>query len=309
MFTDKLNFESDLKFELIRLATQIGFKLSMNNSLDKMLVNYLNVHSKLIQPKLRNVKINPEFIKDIFFHTKRKEIEHIFNLAKIGGNLNPFQSKKLLQTNFHDHLKNEWNIYHFHLSLEINKKSGFVKQVDSLLFAYIDNENVFFLGESTHKQDIFSNIKWVEILHDHFPKILEPFKREETDDIKVASDYKNSALWRERLCMGFSKIRNTVYYHPGIGQATSGHNILIVRNSIGFLRWLHKLENQVADSYQELCIILGLSLDEAKFKIRIGEETLELIEEFSNHQLVKYPEELIGKEELIRQINSSNILT
>lgn len=172
-----IDFKNDLRVELEKLYNRIELKMSNKNGIDKILLDYLNVFSKIIPVKLRTVKVNPDFVKDIFFHSKKKEIEFIYNIAKNGGNLNSFQSKRLLQTNFHDHLRNEWNIFHFHLSMERdNKNPFFVKQVNSLLFAYIDDDDIIFLGTETHKTNTFYDEKWLRILHNHFPQILAPFK-------------------------------------------------------------------------------------------------------------------------------------
>jgi hypothetical protein len=134
----EFDFESDLRQELKDLSSSMGFKVVDNKSLDKMLMDYLTVRAKLIEPKQRKVLINPVFKLEIPTHPKKKEIEFIIQSAILGNNLNIFQSKRLLQTNFHDHLQSEWNIFHFHLSLKKEKKTKFVKQVNSLLFAYID---------------------------------------------------------------------------------------------------------------------------------------------------------------------------
>lgn len=114
----KVDFEKDIKQEIQQVSKDIGFRISANQDFYKVLLDYLTVRTKIIEPKSRRILINPDFIKEIQSHPKKKEIEIIISYAKQGKDLNVFQSKKLLQSNFHDHLQNEWNIYHFHLSLD-----------------------------------------------------------------------------------------------------------------------------------------------------------------------------------------------
>ena len=113
----KIDFENDLKSEIERITKEIGFKVSLNQDFYKVLLDYLTVRTKIIDPKTRIVLINPDFQKDIDNHPKMKEIKFIIDYAQNEKNLNMFKSKKLLQNNFHDHLQNEWNIHHFHLSI------------------------------------------------------------------------------------------------------------------------------------------------------------------------------------------------
>lgn len=107
-------FQEDLVSEIKRISEDIGLKLNYTKSWDKILLDYLTVVNKLISVKPRKVLISPEFEESIRNHAKRKEIQMIIEYAKKGYNLNYFQSKKLFQSNFHDHLQSEWNIYYLH---------------------------------------------------------------------------------------------------------------------------------------------------------------------------------------------------
>lgn len=302
---NEFNFESDLREELNSIASSIGFKISDNEQLSKMLMDYLTVRTKIIEPQRRKVLINPRLKLEIATHPKKKEIEFIINTAVEGRNLNCFQSKRLLESNFHDHLQNEWNIFHFHLSLKKDKKSKFVKQVNSLLFAYIDTEQIVFLGTETHNEGVFADIKWIEILHDFFPNVIKQYK-----DDKIVSVYpkvnskERQMLWNKGYTMGMTEIRGVVYHSPGIGRATSGHSIINSKTANEILRWIYKLREQIQDSHHLLCKYLQLDENLARFKVRFGEKTLELYEKGTNEVLVVFPNILHEKAELEKLIVS-----
>jgi hypothetical protein len=302
----EFDFESDLRQELKDLSSSMGFKVVDNKSLDKMLIDYLTVRAKLIEPKQRKVLINPVFKLEIATHPKKKEIEFIIQSAILGNNLNIFQSKRLLQTNFHDHLQSEWNIFHFHLSLKKDKKTKFVKQVNSLLFAYIDTDQVIFLGVDTHNEGIFADTKWIEILHDFFPHSIKKYKDEKITSVypKVNST-ERQMLWNKGLTLGMTEIRGVVYHSPGIGRMTSGHSMINSKTSIEILRWVYKLKEQVKESYLLLCKYLNIEKELAKFKIRFGDETLELYEVVSKEILVSFPSILLDKQELEEKVNTA----
>lgn len=296
-------FENQFKEEILKEAIKIGFRISKNKSFNETLLEFITVRSKLIEPKHRIVKMSPPLLSKLFTHYKRKEIEHIFHQANSGNNINLFQSKKLLQSRFHDHMLNEWHIYHFHLSLELEKKSKFAKQVDDLLFAYVDQNHIIFLDVDKHKPGIFANEKWLEILHDFFPELISEFKVEHWKDVnpKVNSEERQQ-IWDKGYTLGFTKIRNTVYFSSGVGRSTSGHGMDVTRNVDSIIRWMHKLDIQISESIQELCSYLNTAKEKIDFKVIFGSEHLQVVEMSSKISIVNFPEVLISKEELLEKL-------
>jgi len=264
-----IDFENDIKEEIQRVSKDIGFKVSVDQHFHKILLDYLTVRTKIIEPKTRRILINPVFLQEIQRHPKKNEIEFIINYAKLGKNLNVFQSKKMLQSNFHDHLQNEWNIYHFHLSLVKDKKSDFVKQVNSLLFVYITNDTIVFLGTDTHRDGIFGDVKWIEILHDNFPDLIKEYRDDKILDIhpKVNS-IERQTIWNKGLSMGMTKVKGVVYHNPGIGRMTSGHSMTVSKTAMDLSRWIHKLKEQIELMKEELALYLKTTFDEIDFRIR-----------------------------------------
>lgn len=290
----KIDFESDLKLELERISSEMGIKISFKNDLHQILLDYLTIRLKIIDIKVRKVKFNPNFFTQLKNHPKEREIQKISQLASVGGNLNPFQSKRLLQSRFHDHLSSEWNIYHFHLSLKL-EKSGFVKQVNQLLFAYIDNDQIIFLGTDKHKNGIFGDTKWIEILHDYFPKSIEKYKDSKILDIypKLNAE-ERQLLWNKGISTGFTKIRDTIYHNPGIGRMTSGHSMDVSRTTMEIMRWIRKLKLQLEESSKEICELLNIQESESEFGIRILEK-MELYEKTSGIKILEFPQILVEK--------------
>lgn len=298
-------FESQFKEEILKEAINIGFRISKNKSFNEILLEFITVRLKLIEPQQRIVKMSPPLLNKLFTHNKRKEIEHLFHQANSGNNINRFQSRKLLQSRFHDHMLNEWHIYHFHLSLEFEKKSKFAKQVDDLLFAYITQNHIIFLDIDKHKPGIFAHEKWLEILHDFFPELISEFKVEHWKDVnpKVNAEERQE-LWDKGYSLGLTKIRDTVYSSPGIGRSTSGHGMDVTKNVGSIIRWMHKLDTQIFESIEALCIYLNTSIDKINFKVIFSPKHLQIIELSSNISIVNFPDELISKDEIIKKIQS-----
>jgi hypothetical protein len=301
MSNPNINLRESLRQELIRQSNEMGFKISTKNNLDKTLLDYLTVRFKLIDTKPRKVRFQKDFMANVITeeHPKSKEIKRIVNVARIGGNLNHFKSKKLPQTNFHDHLASEWNIHHFHLSLELDKKSNFVKQGNILLFAYIDDSQIIFLGTDKHIDGIFGDTKWWNVLHKEFPEVISEFKAK--GDISEVYPKVNAkerqTLWNKGYTLGMTEIDNTVYLSPGVGRSTSGHSTTVVTTNIDVLRWVYGLEKQLEELYELICKHLKISSDTAQFEIRFYNE-IKLVETTNNIILLEYPNRIMTKEEL-----------
>jgi hypothetical protein len=286
-------FENQFKQEIHREATKIGFKIATSKSFNDTLLDFLTVRMKLIDNKPRTAIMSPPLMNDFFTHSKRKEIETIFNLAKNGGDLNRFQSKKLFESRFHDHLLNEWNIYHFHLSI---KKVG---KGNELLFAYIDNDQILFLGLAKHTPGIFADTKWLEILHDYFPEVLEPLEMKNLKDVNPKLNAKErQMMWDKGYTLGMTKIRDDVYFSPGLGRMTSGHGTEVVTIQGNIIRWMHKIDLQIVDSINELCYYLKTTKEKIEFRIIFGKDGLELVELSSQIKILEFPEEFIPKKEI-----------
>jgi len=54
----KIDFEADLKNEILIVSKNIGFKIAENQDLNNILLDYLTVRTKVIEPKHRNVFVN-----------------------------------------------------------------------------------------------------------------------------------------------------------------------------------------------------------------------------------------------------------
>jgi len=296
-------FENQFKQEIHREAAKIGFKIAVSKSFNATLLDFLTVRLKLIEAKPRIAVMSPPLLNKFFTHPKRKEIETIFNHALQGGDLNRYQSKRLLESRFHDHLLNEWNIHHFHLSLKWRGKSKLESRGNELLFAFVDNDQILFLGLAKHTPGVFADTKWIEILYDYFPKVLEPFEMKNWSDINPkVNPEERQMLWNKCYTLGMTKIKDKVYFSPGIGRMTSGHGTEVVIIKGNIIRWMHKIDLQIVDSISELSVFLKTPKERINFAINFGEETLELVELSSKTKILEFPEELILKYEIREKI-------
>ncbi len=284
------DFEADLKQLLINDVEEYGVKLTANKNIDDFLLAYYTIRKKIIFPKKRLVKCNSEFKKQLENHLKKGQICDLVKLFELGGDVNWHQSARLIQTNAHDHLAYEWNIYHFHLSNETEKKSRFMKRSNSLLFAYIDEVQVILLGTETHKDGVFGETKWQEILHDFFPEVIEPFQESTISEISPNLNGKErQAAWDSGLTLTFTKIKGQMYQSPGIGRSTSGHSLLVVNNTNSMLRWLQIIKTQFQMHFMGICNHLNVPPEQVEFKLISIAGRLVIFESVTKSVLFEFP--------------------
>ena len=289
----RIHFEEDMKKALNEGFAGFGIRPTSRIKIEDALLDFLTTVKKLVQPRRRTVRYNPAFKARITNHPKCSEILYLEKLFNTGQNVNFFQSKKLFQTGFHDHLVYEWGIYHFHLSLEKERKSNFMKQTRQLLFVFVLDEEAIFLDTDSHDVGSFGDPKWIQILHDHFPEtIVQHLETTITDLSPNVNPSERQTLWDKGYLIGMTPVIGAIYRNPGIGRTSSGHSVLVVKMMGEIMRWLWEMVDVFEKSYEEICSVVQLDPMYTDFVLRIGEHTFEIIDSRSRKIIITYPERL-----------------
>jgi hypothetical protein len=286
----KFDFESDLRKAIQNEYAYLGVKINSSKSLDEMLTDYLTIHFKLVQPICRKVRVSTPLMEKLILHPKARAVQIIKQRLEKGLCVNLFQSKRLLQSDFHDHLLSEWHLYHFHLSTEVEYKERFFKKTIDLLFAYIDNSQAVLLDIEKHKDGIFADEKWLEILDDEFPEILEKYVDTEIKEIypKLSSE-ERQALWDKGFSFGMTKVNGKVIHSPGIGRTTSGHSLNVSKTSMEIIRWIYSIKIQFSQYGEDICRLFGLSPHETQFIVQFGNPTLSVVDKRTKTKVLTFP--------------------
>jgi hypothetical protein len=286
------DFEADLKRQMHELFAEYGYRIPYRNELHEMVTEYLTIHKKFIDIRPRTVLVNPELLVKLPRHPKRKEISGIQSALVAGENINLFQSKRLFQSRFHDHLLYEWNIAHFHLSLERERKHGFVKQTDQLLFVYLDEDTAVLLDTAKHEKGIFASTRWQEILEIHFPHILAPFVDSTITKVYPEVDaVGRQMLWDKGYTLGMTEINGKVIHSTGIGRSTTGHSMIVMKTANELLRWVHNISLICRDQFEQLAILFDLDPVKTILKL-VFTDTIDIIDQYSGKKIVSFPDYL-----------------
>lgn len=310
---NQFNFEKDVKEIIEAAASCIGLNLSKGKDLRETLLDFLTVHNKLIRIKQRQVLVCPNLQHSLDsppLNPKKKEIDAIIKIAQQGGNLNRFLSMRSITAHPDDYMRSEWFIYHFHLSLEKDKKKpNFVKRSDLLLFAYIDDDYIVFLDTDKHNNGVvFADTKWLELIHANFPAILEKYKSTSTnlyipvfntttlspEHIPISRIEPNTrkVLREKGYSLGGVKFDNTVYWNPGFGIMTSGHSMSDVIQTDSICNWIEYITCELTQHYDALCKKINVGCDDAIFEVIIPENLpgrMCLCEITTRQYILEYP--------------------
>ena len=137
---------------------------------------------------------------------------------------------------------------------------------------------------------MFADEKWLEILDNHFPEILEPNLDKTIIDIKPNLNAAGrQALWSKGYSTGMTKVNGKIIRSPGIGRATSGHSVLVVKTANEILRWINTLTKHFSTYRLEICKHYKLNPSKAVFKVQFGKTTLEVIDLATGTSILTFP--------------------
>ncbi len=285
------DFESDLKTAISREYQHLDVKIKKRDSLHDMLLDYFTVHHKIIQPIPRKVRVSPLLDQKLYNHPKRKQVELICSRLTNGLDVNFFQNKKLFQTNFHDHLLSEWNIYHFHLSTILEPKGKFFKKTNSLLFVYITDQEAILLDTETHGNGVFADEKWLTILDNFFPEVIAPYVDTKIKDIRPElTPMQRQELWSKGYSIGMTKVNEKIIHSPGIGRSLSGHSMMVTKTTNATLRWIYTITEQFTEYGNEICEYFNLDQSAVHFKVQFGNPTLDVVDASSKTWILSFPD-------------------
>lgn len=158
------------------------------------------------------------------------------------------------------------------------------------MFVYIDKENAILLDVDTHREGVFANEKWLEMLDTHFPAILAPYHDESISDIYPhVSPSERQTLWDKGYSMGMTKVNGKIFHSPGVGRTTSGHSILVTKTVNELLRWISTTTKHFSTYRDEICEEFKLDSKKTVFKVQMGNTTFEIIDQSTGTAILTFP--------------------
>lgn len=276
---DIMNFEKDLREQIIQLLSEGKIKFNEQDSICRLLISYLNVINRTIKPIPRKVFLSDNIEKLIKQNQLEKKyidalLKFKYNFEKgidMNGHLsaNIYYSDMSIKDknnfsyrNSRDYLLDDWGIYHIHLNEKEakneqemhgdknDKEKG--NRSKYLLFIRIMNNKIYFIDIYDHNtKNVFSNQELLETIDRNWHYIIEKYI---VSNLTSVDRLTNNEIQqkRKRGEFFFYQINNNVYYPFGGGLTSSGTNICHTNNADDILDDMRLIEKDLKDNYMSI---------------------------------------------------------
>lgn len=237
-------YDQILKESIIQKLTQKNIYFEKDDTLENLLINYLNVINRTIISIPRRVYISDNINKIIKKHKLNEEYIKIifkfkYNFEK-GIDMNGHLSTNIYYSNLliknknkrgyrrsRDYLLDDWGIYHLHLNNKDakNEKEMHNNRSKYLLFVKIAHNAVYFIDIYNHNEkNIFSKQELLEILDRNWHFLLKPYI---ISNLSSVSRMTNEEIENSRKKHAYTlvNINGKVYLPIGGGLTSAGTNI------------------------------------------------------------------------------------
>lgn len=214
-------FASDLVENISASLKEINPKFDLQSTdLNKVLLNYVSLCTKLITVKPRKVFISKELTAKLGKNPHlKKHIDYMVEKIKKGEDINFHLTRRNFIPNKEDMLFSDWNIKHIHLS---EREAHSFKEMennrsDMLLFALFEFDSCYLIDICNHNEkDLFFNINFLRIMVNNWPnKFFEKLNTAEVFATIETSEEVDSYRKKNVNCPVY-KIDNISYIKKGL---------------------------------------------------------------------------------------------
>lgn len=216
------DFENDVRLHVLGWLGEVGHRMPAGTPADAACLTFQTVKRRLIPAVPRQVVWSDSLKRNPLALLHRLELQALAHEIQGGADLRPRQSKLFKRAGFHDMLLNDWGIHHLHLAPLPDGRSS-----DLLVFVLVADRSMFMIEIADHAW--FQHDRLVEIVHETWPVLLEPWRFVGRGDAISVEERKNL---RKNHANALVTMRDgTAYLPPGGGFMLSGHNIFSRRDA------------------------------------------------------------------------------
>lgn len=195
--------------------------------------DFFNLQKKSVRPQKRAVHYSKEFACPPEVELGLKLLVQKFDN---GEDVSQHLSKDAASPSEFDGLLYDWGIYHFHLGKTIDHQTGRIERTGPVLFAKIDNENVYCINVYSHGKNVqqpWAKQDLLKIIHNNWPQTIAKWKLPDgielcPESIALPSDSQYAFLRRSGISTAIFVDKGIAYISPGGGYMSTGHSQEIV---------------------------------------------------------------------------------
>jgi hypothetical protein len=248
----KIELQSDYKKVVLRKIQEKGLRFSENQSEENRIIHYYSYLRKKAFEGSHQVFKSKEFSCP---ETVIKGFEKLEKIIKIGGDIMPYFNRTASDLTKYDDMFSDWGIMHFHLGEELIPGENLVKRGDPVLFAYMNDDKVYFLNIFSHGR--WSDKEVIQLMYNNWPELLEKYIVQGVSAISSEPNSSDIKKLREAGITYFFSINDSegekVYLIPpglGLNSARSSTSDSMVLNNI--MNQLRHIQDNIIINEAEL---------------------------------------------------------
>lgn len=219
---------------------EIGYKVNIPNDREAM-IYYFTTCARIVKTKPRKVH---EAAGLVVPESRKAGYDALKTRFEKGESVVPHLSKQIKGLKFQDKMLFDWGIHHFHLDDKI-EEDGFVKQHDELVYAIVEEDDVYFIDVLEH--DHWSDKDLLEKVLSNWPYLLKPYQIggipvEDFDSNDIEQLRKSNVNLVLTLSDGHG------YMGRGMGMTGAGTSANASIQTIDMANCLKKMEKQIIDN-------------------------------------------------------------
>ena len=171
-------------------------------------------------------------------------LAEITRKIRLGINLMPHLSKKILDPAYNDALLNHWGIHHLHPGTVTGPKEFITRpKGQRLLFCRFDDENAYLINILPHDGN-WTAQELVRTIHENWPASIKQFRFHDSGEAAL-SDTDVGVLRKKNANHVTKMIDGTTYLPLGGGTTASGHSIEDVYMADRWLHWANRQQERI----------------------------------------------------------------
>lgn len=230
---------------LLNELSEVGRDIAILDSNDKIFQEYFHLCLTFPTPQKYYVHIHRDFTcPDEYLEGYNRLITKI----KSGQEFSAHLSRTTKDSTKHDFMLYDWGIYHFHLGLT-KESDGYVQRTSKLLYAYINNVDMYLLGIFEHGQ--WNNQELIEIIHKYYPWSIKGWLIEGKPERIINQDEERNAFRNAHINTMVTMSDGTSYIGPGLGITAAGTSAKVGMQVVDKFHEFRNIEKELLLKYPE----------------------------------------------------------
>jgi len=166
----KIDLKKDYIKIMIEKITNSGLAVPEGFSEEKIIIMYFSYLRKLAFAGPHRIHKSKDFICP---DEHKEGFEKLEAIIKDGGDIKPYFNRTSSNLGKYDDLFSDWGILHFHLGSEKERDSDLVKRTGPVLFAYMNNNEVYFINIYEHGH--WADVEVIQEMYNSWPSLLDKY--------------------------------------------------------------------------------------------------------------------------------------